>query len=59
MLEGDLLQSGHHRNPGELQYREDCVNILISFSLNLDEGEIFITFTDKTAFFSGREEEAD
>lgn len=34
-----------------MQYREDCVNILINFTLNLHEGEIFIAFTDKTAFF--------
>ena len=47
------------QKPWRVQYHEDCGNILISLSLNLDEGEIFIAFTDKTAFFSGREEEAD
>lgn len=39
------------QKPWRMQYREDCVNILINFTLNLHEGEIFIAFTDKTAFF--------
>lgn len=38
------------RTPPE-QDGEDCVNILIKLSLNADEGEIFISFTDKTDFF--------